>query len=134
MNIDFTSLLVASPAVAVAIITGWVTLKSRKEESRVTLNENLINGQATRIDKLEFRLEKVEESLKETRALLLVEEERTHTLRMALREALEGLKDFLDWAKSDRSSEPPSPDLVGIDRVLQASYHPPTARNPPAQT
>lgn len=133
MNIDVNSLLVASPAVIVAFITGWVTFKGRQEESRVTLNENLITGQATRIDKLETRLERVEQSLRETRALLQVEEDRTHSLRMALREALEGLKDFLDWVKSDRHSAPPSPDLDGLDRVLQASYRPPTARNPPAE-
>ncbi len=131
MNIDVNSLLVAVPAVIVASITGWVTFKGTKENSRVTLNENLIKGQAARIDKLESRLEDVESSLQETRALLLAEEDRSHSLRLALREALEALKDFVEWARSDRHSSPPTPDVDGLAQVLRSSYLAPTARNPP---
>lgn len=131
MNIDVNSLLVAFPAVIVAAITGWVTFKGTKENSRVTLNENLIKGQAARIDKLESRLEDVESSLQETRALLLAEEDRSHSLRLALREALEALKDFVEWARSDRHSAPPTPDVDGLAQVLRSSYLAPTARNPP---
>ena len=106
---------------------GWL---SRKDETTNTASETLINGQSARIDKLETRLDSVEEDLRAARVELQAIQSHAGDLRDALRRALAWIAEVLEHFKApDTIAPPPPPDITGWQELIDS---PPKARNPPA--
>lgn len=112
-------------ALLVAAI-GWL---GRRDETKASASETLINGQAARIDKLETRLDAIEAELRETRAELQAIQSHAGDLRDALRRALAWIEEALEhFSSPDTIAAPPAPDIDTWQALVDM---PPQARNPP---
>ena len=100
----------------------------------MTFSGNLLQSQDNRIKKLEDRLDSVESRLRDTEAMLRVEEDRTHLLRRGLTDAIDWLREFIDWARCGAEGAAPQPDLARLTGIVGDSQALPTARNPPTET
>lgn len=122
--------------IVVGIVAGVATLAAavigllgKRDETRQSASEALINGQATRIDRLENRLDSVEEALRETRQELHAIQTHAGDLRDALRRALAWIAEALEHlASPDTIAPPPAPDVEEWQSLVDT---PPRARNPP---
>lgn len=122
--------------IVVGIVAGVATLAAavigllgKRDETSQSASEALINGQATRIDRLENRLDSVEEALRETRQELHAIQTHAGDLRDALRRALAWIAEALEHlASPDTIAPPPAPDVEEWQSLVDT---PPRARNPP---
>ena len=134
---------VMAPEIVVGIIAGIagvigasIGLLGKRDETAQSATEALINGQATRIDRLETRQDTVEAALRETRQELHdtrneLNEIQSHAgdLRDALRRALIWIGEVLEHlASPDTIAPPPAPDVETWQSLIDS---PPRARNPP---
>lgn len=105
---------------------GWL---SRRDEVSATASETLIKGQSDRIDKLENRLDSVEEDLRATRIELQAIQSHAGDLRDALRRALAWIAEVMEHlAAPSAIAPPPAPDIEAWQALIDS---PPKARNPP---
>ena len=81
--------------------------------------------------RMEKRLKALEVGNEELREKWLREEEQNQVLRLALRRAIEYLRDVTEWATGPRTEPPPVPDLAELEAVLVRAEIP-TARLPPS--
>lgn len=132
-----------APEIIVGIIAGIagvagaiVGFLGKRDETKQSATEALINGQATRIDRLENRQDTTEAALRETRQELQdtrnqLNEIQSHAgdLRDALRRALAWIAEALEHlASPDTIAPPPAPDVEEWQSLVDS---PPRARNPP---
>ena len=125
-----------APEIVVGIIAGTagvvgaiIGLLGKKDETKQNASEALISGQATRIDRLESRLDSVEAALQETRQELHAIQSHAGDLRDALRRALIWIGEVLEHlASPDTIAAPPAPDVEAWQQLVDT---PPRARNPP---
>lgn len=68
-----------------------------------------------------------------TEAMLRVEEDRTHLLRRGLTDAIDCLREFIDWARCGAEGAAPEPDLARLTGLVGDSHALPNARNPPTE-
>lgn len=133
MNFNLQDLVAAIPGGIVGIIVAWLGLKGRKEETSATFNDSLLQRQGDRIASLEHRLDGVEDRLRETESKLRMEEDRTHLLRRGLTDAIDWLREFIDWARCGAEGAAPEPDLARLTGIVGDSQVLPNARNPPTE-
>lgn len=134
-----------APEIIVGIVAGVATLATavigllgKRDETKQNASEALINGQATRIDRLEGRLDSVEAALRETRQELQDTRNELHAiqshagdLRDALRRALTWIGEVLEHLASPETvAAPPAPDVEAWQKLVDS---PPRARNPPTR-
>lgn len=134
-----------APEIVVGIIAGiagvagaTIGFLGKRDETKQSATEALINGQATRIDRLENRQDSVEAALRETRQELQDTRNELHAiqshagdLRDALRRALAWIAEALEHlASPDTIAPPPAPDVEKWQSLVDS---PPRARNPPTQ-
>ena len=125
-----------APEIVVGIIAGTagvvgaiIGLLGKKDETKQNASEALISGQATRIDRLESRLDSVEAALQETRQELHAIQSHAGDLRDALRRALTWIGEVLEHLASPETvAAPPAPDVEAWQQLVDT---PPRARNPP---
>lgn len=118
--------IIAGIAGVAGAIIGFL---GKKDETKQNASEALINGQASRIDRLEGRLDSVEAALQETRQELHAIQSHAGDLRDALRRALIWIGEVLEHLASPETvPAPPAPDVEAWQRLVDA---PPRARNPP---
>ena len=118
-------LIIGLATAAVGVITGFLGLRGKKQETSATSLTAMMGKQSERIDKLWARLDAVERDLRTTRRELTEEREVGYTLRRALADAFDWLLEWAEWAASDRRRDPPQPDLAGIEEALQRARKPP---------
>lgn len=124
-----TEIVVGIVAGVATLATAVIGLLGKRDETKQSASEALISGQATRIDRLEGRLDSVEAALRETRQELHAIQSHAGDLRDALRRALLWIGDVLEHlASPDVIPAPPDPDVEAWQRLVDA---PPRARNPP---
>lgn len=124
-----TEIIVGIVAGIATLATAIIGLLGKRDETKQSASEALINGQATRIDKLEGRLDTVEEALRETRAELHAIQSHAGDLRDALRRALAWIAEALEhFASPQTVAPPPAPDVEAWQSLIES---PPRARNPP---
>lgn len=124
-----TEIVVGIVAGVATLATAVIGLLGKRDETRQSASEALISGQATRIDRLEGRLDSVEAALRETRQELHAIQSHAGDLRDALRRALLWIGEVLEHlASPDTIAPPPEPDVEAWQRLVDA---PPRARNPP---
>ena len=134
-----------APEIIVGIIAGIagvagaiVGFLGKRDETKQSATEALINGQATRIDRLENRQDTTEAALRETRQELQdtrnqLNEIQSHAgdLRDALRRALTWIGEVLEpLASPGTVPAPPDPDVEAWQQLVDT---PPRARNPSNQ-
>lgn len=134
-----------APEIVVGIIAGiagvvgaTIGLLGKRDETRQSATAALINGQATRIDRLENRQDTVEAALRETRQELQDTRNELHSiqshaddLRDALRRALAWIGEMLEHRASPETvPAPPAPDVESWQQLVDT---PPRARNPPTR-
>lgn len=125
--------IIAGIAGVAGAIVGFL---GKRDETKQSATEALINGQATRIDRLENRQDTTEAALRETRQELQdtrnqLNEIQSHAgdLRDALRRALAWIAETLEHqASPDTIAAPPAPDIATWQALVDT---PPRARNPP---
>lgn len=118
--------IIAGIAGVAGAIIGFL---GKRDETRQSASEALITGQASRIDRLEGRLDTVEAALRETRADLHAIQSHAGDLRDALRRALAWIAETLEHqASPDTIAAPPAPDIDTWQALVDT---PPRARNPP---
>lgn len=118
--------IIAGIAGVAGAIIGFL---GKRDETRQSASEALINGQASRIDRLESRLDTVEDALRETRAELQAIQSHAGDLRDALRKALAWIAEALEHLASPQTvAPPPAPDVEAWQSLIES---PPRARNPP---
>lgn len=118
--------IIAGIAGVAGAIIGFL---GKRDETRQSASEALITGQASRIDRLEGRLDTVEAALRETRNELHVIQSHAGDLRDALRRALAWIAETLEHqASPDTIAAPPAPDIDTWQALVDT---PPRARNPP---
>ena len=132
-----------APEIVVGIIAGiagvvgaTIGLLGKRDETRQSATEALINGQATRIDRLENRQDSTEAALRETRQELQDTRNELHfiqshadDMRDALRRALTWIGEVLEHLASPETvAAPPTPDIDTWQALVDT---PPRARNPP---
>lgn len=132
-----------APEIVVGIIAGiagvvgaTIGLLGKRDETRQSATAALINGQATRIDRLENRQDSTEAALRETRQELQDTRNELHSIqshaddmRDALRRALTWIGEVLEHlASPDTIAAPPAPDIDTWQALVDT---PPRARNPP---
>ncbi|WCZ37867.1 hypothetical protein [Corynebacterium jeddahense] len=118
--------IIAGIAGVAGAIIGFL---GKRDETRQSASEALITGQASRIDRLEGRLDAVEAALRETRAELHAVQSHAGDLRDALRRALAWIAETLEHqASPDTIAAPPAPDIDTWQALVDT---PPRARNPP---
>lgn len=118
--------IIAGIAGVAGAIIGFL---GKRDETRQSASEALITGQASRIDRLEGRLDTVEADLRETRADLHAIQSHAGDLRDALRRALAWIAETLEHqASPDTIAAPPAPDIDTWQALVDT---PPRARNPP---
>ena len=118
--------IIAGIAGVAGAIIGFL---GKRDETRQSASEALITGQASRIDRLEGRLDAVEAALRETRAELHAVQSHAGDLRDALRRALAWIAETLEHqASPDTIAAPPAPDIDTWQALVDS---PPRARNPP---
>ena len=120
--------IIAGIAGVAGAIIGFL---GKRDETKQSASEALINGQATRIDRLEGRLDSVEAALRETRQELHAIQSHAGDLRDALRRALAWIGEVLEHlASPDTIAPPPPPDVEEWQSLVDS---PPRARNPPTR-
>lgn len=118
--------IIAGVAGVAGAIIGFL---GKRDETKQSASEALINGQASRIDRLEGRLDSVEAALRETRAELQTIQSHAGDLRDALRRALAWIADAVEHLASPETvPEPPVPDVDEWRALIES---PPRSRNPP---
>ena len=118
--------LIAGVAGVAGAVIGFL---GKRDETQQAASETLINGQSARIDKLETRLDTVENALRETRAELQAIQSHAGDLRDALRRALVWISEALEHFRSPEAITPPAePDVEAWWELVES---PPRARNPP---
>ena len=118
--------IIAGIAGVAGAIIGFL---GKRDETQQSASEALINGQASRIDRLESRLDTVEDALRETRAELQAIQSHAGDLRDALRKALAWIAEALEHLASPQTvAPPPDPDVEAWQSLIES---PPRARNPP---
>lgn len=118
--------IIAGVAGVAGAVIGFL---GKKDETKQSASEALINGQGVRIERLESRLDSVEAALRETRAELYAIQSHAGDLRDALRRALAWIADAVEHlASPDTVPEPPVPDVDEWRALLES---PPRSRNPP---
>ena len=124
-----TEIVVGIVAGVATLATAVIGLLGKRDETNQSASEALINGQATRIDRLENRLDSVEEALRETRQELHAIQSHAGDLRDALRRALIWIGEVLEhMASPETIAPPPAPDVEAWQALVDT---PPRARNPP---
>lgn len=124
-----TEIVVGIVAGVATLATAVIGLLGKRDETSQSASEALINGQATRIDRLETRLDSVEADLRETRQELHAIQSHAGDLRDALRRALAWIAETLEHqASPDTIAAPPAPDIDTWQALVDT---PPRARNPP---
>lgn len=124
-----TEIVVGIVAGVVTLATAVIGLLGKRDETKQSASEALISGQATRIDRLETRLDSVEAALRETRQELHAIQSHAGDLRDALRRALAWIAEALEhFSSPDSIAAPPAPDLETWQALIDS---PPRARNPP---
>ena len=131
-----TEIIVGIIAAVAAVAGAVIGLLGKRDETNQNATEALINGQATRIDRLETRQDTTEAALRETRQELQdtrnqLNEIQSHAgdLRDALRRALIWIGEVLEhMASPDTIAPPPAPDVEAWQSLVDS---PPRARNPP---
>ena len=118
--------IIAGIAGVAGAIIGFL---GKRDETKQSASEALINGQATRIDRLEGRLDSVEAALRETRQELHTIQSHAGDLRDALRRALTWIGEVLEHLASPEAvPAPPDPDVEAWQQLVEST---PRARNPP---
>ena len=125
-----TSIVVAVIALVGGTITGWLTLRGKREEASATELRDLLTAQGAFNDRMEKRIARLEKSNDMLHRQLRREEDQSQVLRLALRRAVESLRLLIEWANGPRTDPPPSPALDELEAVLVQSELP-TARLPP---
>lgn len=124
-----TEIVVGIVAGVATLATAVIGLLGKRDETKQSASEALINGQATRIDRLEGRLDSVEAALRETRAELHAIQSHAGDLRDALRRALAWIAEAVEhFASPETIAAPPEPDVEAWQALVDS---PPRARNPP---
>lgn len=124
-----TEIIVGIIAGGAAIVGAIIGLLGKRDETKQSASEALITGQATRIDKLEGRLDTVEAALQETRAELRAMRSHAGDLQDALRRALAWIAEVMEHFESPETiARPPDPDVEAWQAMVDS---PPRARNPP---
>lgn len=124
-----TEIVVGIVAGVATLATAVIGLLGKRDETSQSASEALISGQATRIDRLEGRLDSVEAALRETRNELHAIQSHAGDLRDALRRALAWIAETLEHqASPDTIAAPPAPDIDTWQALVDT---PPRARNPP---
>lgn len=124
-----TEVIVGIIAAVAAVAGAVIGLLGKRDETKQSASEALITGQASRIDRLETRLDTVEDALRETRAELHAIQSHAGDLRDALRRALAWIAEVMEHLASPQTIAPPPPPDVDAWQSLVDS--PPRARNPP---
>lgn len=125
-----TEVVVAIVAAAASLLVPAIALLGRRDETSATASETLIKGQSDRIDKLENRLDSVEEDLRATRIELQAIQSHAGDLRDALRRALAWIAEVMEHlAAPSTIAPPPAPDIEAWQALIDS---PPKARNPPS--
>lgn len=126
MSTEIVVGIIAGIAGVAGAIIGFL---GKRDETRQSASEALISGQASRIDRLEGRLDTVEAALRETRNELHAIQSHAGDLRDALRRALAWIAETLEHqASPDTIAAPPAPDIDTWQALVDT---PPRARNPP---
>lgn len=126
MSTEIVVGIIAGIAGVAGAIIGFL---GKRDETRQSASEALITGQASRIDRLEGRLDTVEAALRETRNELHAIQSHAGDLRDALRRALAWIAETLEHqASPDTIAAPPAPDIDTWQALVDT---PPRARNPP---
>lgn len=124
-----TEIVVGIIAGIAGVAGAIIGLLGKRDETRQSASEALITGQASRIDRLEGRLDTVEAALRETRNELHAIQSHAGDLRDALRRALDWIAETLEHqASPDTITAPPAPDIDTWQALVDT---PPRARNPP---
>lgn len=124
-----TEIVVGIIAGVAGVAGAVIGLLGKRDETKQLASEALINGQGVRIERLESRLDSVEDVLRETRAELYSIQSHASDLRDALRRALAWIADAVEHLTSpDTVPEPPVPDVDEWRALLES---PPRSRNPP---
>lgn len=126
-----TSIIVAVIALVGGAITGWLTLRGKREEASAAELRELLTAQGAFNDRMEKRVERLEKSNDALHKQLRREEDQSQVLRLALRRAVESLRVLIEWANGPRTDPPPTPALEDLEAVLTQTEFP-TARLPPA--
>ena len=127
-----STIAAAAVALGTAVITGWLTLRGKREEARYDEARALGERQEAWMTRMEKRLRALEVGNAELREKWQREEEQNLVLRLALRRAIEYLRDVAEWATGPRTGPPPVPNLAELEAVL-ARTELPTARLPPEE-
>ncbi|MBA1835464.1 hypothetical protein [Corynebacterium wankanglinii] len=118
--------IIAGIAGVAGAIIGFL---GKRDETKQNASEALITGQASRIDRLETRLDSMEAALRETRNELHAIQSHAGDLRDALRRALAWIAETLEHqASPDAVAAPPAPDIDTWQALVDT---PPRARNSP---
>lgn len=127
---SLTSIVVAVIALVGGAITGWLTLRGKREEASAAELRELLTAQGAFNDRMEKRVERLERSNDDLHRKLRAEEDQSQTLRLALRRAVESIRALIEWANGPRTGPPPTPTLDDLEAVLVRAETP-TARLPP---
>lgn len=127
---SLTSIVVAVIALVGGAITGWLTLRGKREEASATELRDLLTAQGAFNDRMEKRIDRLEKSNDALHRQLRREEDQSQVLRLALRRAVESLRVLIEWANGPRTDPPPVPALEDLEAVLVRAETP-TARLPP---
>lgn len=125
-----STIIVAVIALVTAVVTGWLTLRGKREETNADEARVLGERQEAWMTRMENRLSALEVGNEELREKALREEEQNQVLRLALRRAIESIRVLVEWATGPRTGPPPVPDLAELEAVLVQTQVP-TARLPP---
>lgn len=131
MEMNWSDLLIGLFSGIGGVIIAMIGKKGSKEQATITFSGDLLQRQGERIATLEARLDSVEQRLSERDAELLVEKEKVHILNRGLRDAVEWLRDFVDWERGGCVGNPPQPDIAELMGILNETL--PNARNPPTE-
>ena len=124
-----TEVIVGAIAAVAAVAGAIIGFLGKRDETKQSASEALINGQASRIDRLEGRLDTVEAALRETRSELHAIQSHAGDLRDALRRALAWIAEVMEHLESPQTvPPPPAPDVEAWQSLVDS---PPRARNPP---
>lgn len=104
-----TDILTTVLSTAGLVLVAIIGLQGSRDEKKATHNATLVDGQNSRIQLLEDRLDRVEERLDQTRAELWRFQAHASALRTALRKAIAWITDAVEWMNGPRATAPPSP-------------------------
>ena len=105
-------------------ISGWLTLRGKREEVAATQADALIRSQGERIQKQEERLDKLEAQMvilrreaDEARARQRQAELDAHKATTAMDEMVDMVRGVMQWIADGYPPPPPELDLMAIERV-----------------